>query len=219
MKRNFWLKITFARFALFVLLFSCFLAARYRESEHTFGSDESGKGRRRSRPSGSKSKMDKVLGGSSRSPSQSEGVCTPGSSSQMRDMSGNNDDDEEDLGEPVTIQERPKVNKKRRKRNTKKIERVESKQTSCGQTSKKIVLNERWTKFFKNFKSKLGTEEGRKQLLVRIKKCKKEEGNPEIQVKLVKLRKFLRQDKEEKLQAFIPKFKMFLSKKITKGSQ
>lgn len=158
--------------------------------------------------------MDKVLGAPSRSPSQSEGVSTPGSSSQMRDMSGNNDDDEEDMGEPVTMQKRPTVNKKRRKRNAKKTERVEAKPTSSGQTSKKIVLDERWTKFFKNFKSKIGTEEGRKQLLVRIKKCKKNETNPIIQPKLVKLRKFLRQDKQEKLQTFIPKFKMFLSKTI-----
>lgn len=192
----------------------CFLVECYSESEHTFGCEESGKGRRRSRPSGCKSKMDKVLGGPSRSPSQSEGVSTPGSSSQMRDMSGNNDDDEEDMGEPVTMQKRPTVNKKRRKRNAKKTERVEAKPTSSGQTSKKIVLDERWTKFFKNFKSKIGTEEGRKQLLVRIKKCQKKETNPKIQLKLVKLRKFLRQDKQEKLQTFVPKFKMFLSKTI-----
>ncbi|ODN00726.1 hypothetical protein Ocin01_05948 [Orchesella cincta] len=157
------------------------------------------------------SKIDRILGGvfsSSQEDSHQDYKNlsdVPSTSSAIRDLT-DNADDEEDFGVPVSVQEESETETAKEKPNRRKKQKLNE------QINKKVCLDEKWTKFFKNFKSKLSTEGGRQQLLVRIRKYKKKESNPEINARLVKLHKFVKRDDRDKLLLFIPKDKVKISK-------
>ncbi|CAL8095394.1 unnamed protein product [Orchesella dallaii] len=158
------------------------------------------------------SKIDRILGGvfsSSQDSVQDYKNLSdvPSTSSEIRDLN-DNADDEEDFGVPVSVQD-SETGMAQDKPNRRK------KQKLSEQINKKVCLDEKWTKFFKNFKSKLSTEGGRKQLLVRIRKHKKNESDPEINARLVKLHKFVKRDDRDKLLLFIPKVKRYISRRLS----
>lgn len=178
-----------------------------RGVEHTFR--PTGKKRRGSSKKG-KSDTDDAAGMTD----DDETLANEDLSTTIRDMSANDDNEDEDLGEVVNREELGKqiIDTKTCKRR-RKSQKKQQQQQPCGSArkGKKVTLNERWTKFFKNFKAKSDTDEGRKQLLVRIKKYKKTESDPDVVVKLTKLRKLVMRKDQDKLFPFIPKLKRFLS--------
>lgn len=134
----------------------------------------------------------------------------------MSSKYGDDEEEEEDLGVPVTSRSNSEASSVGKGAKAKKARlQPKKKAGKKGQGPAKmtsLTLDEKWTKFFKNFKTKLETEQGRKQLMSRIKKYKKAESKPEIVARLVKLFKFVKQDKRDKVLLLIPKFKRMLTK-------
>lgn len=181
--------------------------------EHVFEEESTG---RRSN-SNKKSRMDKILNRGKRSSGQDKQMLPTEDisfSASAHDVSFSTDKDleEEDMGVPVTKPE-PSAGSTRKAKPKKKQRKALAKQSK--KKKKKVCLDEKWTKFFKNFKVKLKSDLGRKQLLNRTIKYKKTEVNPKIKQKLVKVKKFLNGNEQDKLLIFIPKFKRILSKTLS----
>ncbi|OXA57359.1 hypothetical protein Fcan01_07677 [Folsomia candida] len=87
-----------------------------------------------------------------------------------------------------------------------------SQQLSKHQKSRSsIVLDERWTRFFSGYKSKLKTEKGRKQFCVRIRKWLQDETTKKVIVKLKRLRNCIKSGNYSEMIVMINQFQKFLS--------